>query len=204
MKIAVVSYNWENQAELAAITEPNKREYCARHGYDAHLGVGGPWKFDLIRRVIDGYDAVLWADCDALFMQQSFQVEALVDYHGAHENVITITRDSPLSLNAGVFLIERNQRGVELLDWLNSETIRGDGHGGDGCRDQMMLNLYARSNPWLCRILPQRLMNSYLRDEYDVPLYEWSQYQPGDWICHLAGIPLARRIELARRMLECP
>jgi len=209
-EIAVCSFHTPNFQELAELTVPNKEAYCRRHGYNGVFDMREGWqpydKFRLVRMLIEKHDAVLWIDCDALFMNPTSKVEALIDRIDGPK-VLTITRDGQNdgvpSVNSGVFLMEHCPETIEFLDWALRDDIYADATKNPNMnKDQPILNAFVTVNRDLCRIMPQRTMNSYLRKEYPIYLYPWSEYEEGDWILHFAGLPYERRIELARRYLS--
>lgn len=213
--IALCSFHPEKQQDLANITVPNKISYCSEHGYGIEFShqpsergtqTNGAalWdavqKLAAVRDIIERYDAVLWMDCDALVMNPSFRIEALIDEFGG-KRALTIAHTGKECINAGVFLVENCPESIQFLDWALREDVHAaalEDHQGE----QRLLNNFVSAYPELCRVLPQRMMNSALTDEYPVYLYPWGKYAKGDWIVHLAGIPFPRRTELARTLLN--
>lgn len=205
MNIAVCSFHFSGHQELADITIPNKAAYCERHGYTGIFDIREDWlpydKFRLVRELLPDHDAVIWIDCDAIFTNSTFRIEALID-HLEGQRALTITRDGKNgdvpSVNSGVFLMERCGAAFEFLN-MALELYQWATENRRMNYDQLLLNEWISTHPYFARVVPQRIMNSYLRDEYPVPLYPWSQWEPGDWILHFAGLPYERRVELARR-----
>jgi hypothetical protein len=200
-KIAVCSFWFSGHQELADATTPNKEAYCELHGYDYWFECKEEWgpadKLRIMRMLLDDYDAALWIDCDAFFANPSFKIEALIDHTKCA--VLTITRDGyDYAVNSGVFLMERWDETLQFLDWALQPEIFAQIQQYP-LKDQDILAKFAVEYPELTRILPQRMMNSYLRAEYEVYNYPWSDYQPGDWILHAAGLPMEKRIAIAKK-----
>jgi hypothetical protein len=203
-RIAVCSFHFSGHQSLADITVPNKLAYCERHGYRGVFDPHEEWqpydKFRLVRQLLDEHQAVLWIDCDAMFTNHDIEVEVLID-HIEGPKSLTITRDGTNdgipSVNSGVFLMERCDAAIAFLDMALSRYAWGTEIRTMN-RDQPLLNEYIAANPGFARIMPQRIMNSYLRKEYPVYLHPWSEWSNGDWIVHFAGLPYERRVELAR------
>ena len=150
----------------------------------------------MIRELIAVYDAVLYIDCDAVIMNPSFPAAALIDKSDG-QKVLTITRDGIEGVNSGVFMVERCPEAIELLDWMLQQDTIAEAMKDDW-KEQRLLDNFVRMYPDLCRVLPQRVMNSALRSEHAVYLYPWGDYEQGDWILHFGGMPYERRVELAR------
>lgn len=205
-RIAVCSFGTESYRAMYDLTVPNKEAYCARHGYFGNFPLLADWspfnKIRLVRHLLRHNDAVLWNDLDALFMNPTFKVEALIDKSDG-QKVLTITRDGYEGVNSGSFLIESRTEAFAFLDWMISVEAEVMAHP-DPWREQRLLDNFVHRYPDLCRVVPQRVMNSYLRFEHEVYLYPWSDYQEGDWILHFCGIPYARRVELIRKWLPKP
>lgn len=201
-KIGVCSFWFSGHAELAALTTPNKEAYCELHGYDYWFECKEDWgpadKLRMVRMMLDDYDAVLWIDCDAFFTNPSFKIEALID-PTAGTKVLTITKDGyDYAVNSGVFLMEAWAETFQFLDWCLDHEVFPEIQKYP-LKDQDILAKFAVEYPDLTRILPQRMMNSYMRSEYEVYNYGWSDWQAGDWILHGAGLPMDKRIALARQ-----
>ena len=45
-------------------------------------------------------------------------------------------------------------------------------------------------------------MNSYINSEYGRPEYWPGNYKLGDWLIHLPGLSLSKRIEIARKFTD--
>lgn len=113
-------------AQLALRTvEP----YAERHGYDLVLGSGvsggrGPsWgKVCLLRRLLEGYDEILWLDSDILILDDSVDIANAVPagcFQGLVEQQVS---PNERAVNAGVWFLRADPRAVAFLDavWRNS------------------------------------------------------------------------------------
>ena len=200
-RIAVCSFWFSGHQALADLTAPNKEAYCRRHGYTPWFQCREDWgpadKLRLVRALLSDHDAVLWIDCDAFFTNPTFKVEALIDH--TKSDVLTITKDGyDYAVNSGVFLMQAWDETFQFLNWCLQDDVFAAIQGYP-LKDQDILAKFAVEYPELTRILPQRMMNSYLRAEYEVYNYGWSDWQEGDWILHAAGLPMEKRIAIARK-----
>src|SRR5688572_3984070 len=99
MRIAVVTLATPEMSAVARLSEPNKRAYCARHGYefislDRTLDGGRPpqWsKVLLLLQHLDPFDWLFWSDADSLIMNAELRLEELVAEHPLAD--LLITRD---------------------------------------------------------------------------------------------------------------
>lgn len=107
--------------EVAAVTF---QRYAARHGYDLVIGGGGSagrppaWgKILLIRKLLEAYDEVLWIDSDAIVLDDSVDLAAVVpaDSYQAMARPPLARGAQQRILNSGVWLL-RGERAKDLLD----------------------------------------------------------------------------------------
>lgn len=84
MQKALATFGWDAAAPLLDLSLPTFRDYAERHGY--HLIVGSQrcdrpaaWcKIPLLQRLLATYDFVLWIDADALILDASTDLAAVI------------------------------------------------------------------------------------------------------------------------------
>lgn len=117
LKVAVVTIcAYAEDEAVRVLATQNHQLYAQVHGYDLHLftstdqikphveanmdvtdGVHKPffWKVNAVRNVMDmpqGYDWVLWADCDAFFMEPERTIDSIVSMYADNTTVPTVSR----------------------------------------------------------------------------------------------------------------
>jgi len=139
MKIAVVSAYTENIKDLYKITSKTLVEYCKLHNY--HLLISkiveterpAPWYklTEILKCLVDGFDIVLWVDCDAIIVNKKIKIEDLIE-----EDKDFYYASNWLGMNSGVmifrntddvknFLIESwSQEQFVLHPWWEQAAIR--------------------------------------------------------------------------------
>lgn len=213
MKLAMVTQNDLAYDPLAQITfYQNKLQYCQRHGYEAfyrnsgfvyeHLGFERiRWMCELLESRPD-LDWIHWSGTDTLITNFNHKLEDIVDetYH------IIICGDC-FAINNDSFLIRNTRVGVGLLKWILSVHDTYIKHYW--FEQQAMIDFY-QSAPLakdIIKVIPQRVMNSYLYDLYPTqPCVDITgndgNWQPGDFILHLPATSLEKRIEIMTEYLR--
>jgi hypothetical protein len=225
MRIAVCTAATPDYEPLAVLTRANLQAYCDRHGYEMRYDVyRGPLRefgffhVDMVRDVLKTgkYEAAMWIDADAFVTNPDFTIEdillcrpvGIVDGENVYrraENVepsLYCTHDC-FGPNMGVF-VAVNCPHVRQLLWAVSVT-----RGKPEYKDEQSAIWDMRSRPpydAVIECLPQRVMNSYPNREYrDGREVELGNWEKGDFICHMPGIPgrnfdevLQRRIAIFR------
>jgi hypothetical protein len=214
MKIAQVSLNDENYIPLSNITfHDNKVHYCARHGYEAILKTGdfklSPMpkmlSFEKIAWIIDLFeekpylDWIHWTGADTLVTNFNTKLEDIIDdtYH------FIICADIN-ELNADSFLVKNSRVGLGFLKWIMS--VKDIYEKRDWQEQWAMIDFYhqAPCGKDIIKVLPQRVMNSYLYELYEhyknTPHVDKTgqpgTWQPGDFMLHLPAVSLRDRIRL--------
>ncbi|HLW67842.1 MAG TPA: hypothetical protein VKS79_21165 [Gemmataceae bacterium] len=200
MTFALTSAWPKREQALADLTWPNKVAYARRHGYYAEAGVRENWHWskldaieDVLYRGCPGCEWVCWMDCDTLVMNQDVLLESFVDPY-----VDMVCSYDVSGLNAGV-LFWRNCEWTKqfLKKW--REIGQRVNHGP--LSEQTILAYWLVAQPperWRC--VPQRNFNSYRYAEVRMQHPE-GEYQAGDFLLHLAGVNLPRRLQLVRELL---
>lgn len=191
--IALLTAHDQNQADLAQYSTPNKSTYCARHGYRFVERTDGfapsrpaAWsKVRFIKECLRAHEWVFWSDADSLVMNASIRLEEFVnpDYD------LTLAHDDfgqgVNNVNTGQMLFRRTKWSLRFLDevWSQKQFIH----------DRLWENravihlLWNRDLSRHVQIVSQRTFNSYP-----------SNYRPGDFILHVAGMPHLERQRLMR------
>lgn len=218
MKIAQVTLNDDVYEPLAKITyHENKYEYCLRHGYTP-VQKNSDWifpkaaigfeKIKLLLEVFDQDPELDWAHfmgCDTLITNFNQKLEDLVDdtYH------MVVCFDGN-GMNVDSFLIRNSRVGRGLLTWVLKSYEKYKNHYW--YEQQAFIDFYFHHplGKDIIKALPQRAMNSYIYDLYpewkDRPHVDHTGHD-GDWIygdfvLHLPGISLERRIKIMNEFQE--
>ena len=195
MKIALCTWDTPDYADLAAISQPGKEEYCKRHGYhfvhcvtplDDALGFE---RMDVVRNLLPMYDMVLSVDTDAMIMNHTLKVERFPLYG-------LIIAEDLLGINDGVFVASN----VPLMHQFMAVYmgLRKQGNSQQIMTHLLNMDLY---KPMALKV-PQRVLNSYRNDLYGRPSWFTGNYEPGDWILQFPGISKADRIPLMQAAIS--
>lgn len=117
MRVAIVTICAYAEDEVVRVlSTQNHQLYAQVHGYSLHLftsadqiaphveagmnvkdGVHKPffWKVNAVRNVFDGpekYDWVLWADCDAFFMEPERTIDSIIHMYTSNVTIPTVSR----------------------------------------------------------------------------------------------------------------
>lgn len=188
-RVAVVTVcAYAEDEAVRVLSVQNHQLYTQLHGYDLHMftspdqiaphaagrmdvndGKHKPffWKVNAVRNVLDspvGYDWVLWADCDAFFMDPERTLDSIIHMYTSNLTVPTVAppagaadsgkvghlhvageQSPPVSLivavdstgiNNGVWLLQNSEWSRQFLDrWWHSDILQGPGENHN-CSDQ--------------------------------------------------------------------
>lgn len=201
--------------QMAALTVPNKIQYCNRHGYAYHEE---PWRGELfpgferlpvlIYLLKCGYfDWVFWLGTDALITNLSRKLEELVD---ENHGMIMATDFTQIQMDS--FLCQPKHGTIELLEavWARRENPIGPWY------EQSTLEHFMHEKRFrhTVKIVPQRRMNAYKHKWYS----EWKsinsrvnhrldclgtdgEWQVGDFVFHIPGRPLETKMQALREII---
>jgi hypothetical protein len=202
LKVALVTFNSNDYQELAAITLPGKTQYCQRHGYDLISGIHpGPiermgWdRVGVVQQHLPNYDVVMWIDCDAIITNLTKPVTDVLK----NGDQFVLTADL-YGINTGTFIAVRTPMTIQFLFSVLHAGPQLVAHHHWGEQEAIIRLLSGPPFDNFATVLPQNAMNSYINAEMGRPDWFMGNYQPGDWIVHLAGVPYARKIEVARAL----
>lgn len=202
---AVASHHDDNYADLAAITDASKQEYCDIHGYKffvlTDLKYSTVVGFNKIHFTLDLFkqhpeiEWLLFSECDAMITNLTIPMEDKIDndYHF----IVPVDR---LNINSGNFLARNSEKGRAYLQMIiNKEPEYKD---VEWAEQQVIIDTI-EDYPDTVKIVAQRYMNSYEQHIYDYcdirvdVLGTSGQWQPGDWIVHWPGTYKPARLERA-------
>lgn len=161
MRVAVLTSVSANIAQLAAMTVPNKLEYCLRHGYTLVVD-NRPYQEvvdnlrDIILPVLEQHDIVWTLDCDAVITNMTVPIHTLPCLGPAmtvcEEGIVNWNR-----INCGSVVWRRGCRSRYLLERIHEsrdEWIRMP------CQQQTWLGERAEAAGDLITVAPLRAFNS--------------------------------------------
>lgn len=200
MNVAVFTSVSANIAELAAITTPNKLEYCLRHGYSLVVE-NAPYddavaNADRLCHYLDRFDLVWTLDADAVITNMTVPIHELPCL-GEHATVCEERIVEWNRINCGSMV----WRDTPPTRWLLREiTRRRDEWASLPCQSQTWLDAVSEKlGDWLT-IAPANAFNSCVwnrpanaRDEVG------GYWSPGDLVYHPCGVfPAAERLRWIR------
>jgi len=194
-----------NIAELAALTVPNKLEYCLRHGYSL-LVDNRPYEevvknlSDIILSALADHDIVWTLDADAVITNMTVPIHTL-ECLGMCMTVCEEKIVEWNTLNCGSVVWKSNCGTRYLLERLKeaeSEWIEMP------CQQQSWFGSMARTAGDLITVAPFRSFNSCVWSVPGKSMNEFaSHWQPGDFVFHPCGIfPHSVRAEVVASALE--
>lgn len=208
---AVASMSTSNIADLAAITDPTKIEYCERHGYlwfnlgddDIHIKTTPFSNFMdfnkplFVKKVFEQHPEIEWmlfTEADATITNLTIKIEDKIDNN--YHLIVPVDR---LNLNSGNILIRNSEQGRAYIQTMIDRTpLYEESQGPNSTwKDRWGIQQYIIDTLGefedIIKIVPQRYMNSYeqIYDycHIDVDILGTpALWEPGDWIVHWPGI----------------
>lgn len=210
-RIAFVNSYDTGYKNIAELTVPNKKEYCAKNGYhyleivDANTEGKHPAfsKFVSVLNYLPFYDWIFYNDADSLIMNMNIKLESFMD-----SNFDMIISYDINGLNTGQWFVKNT---AWATNFLTKVFNRNEFNNFGGWADQV-----AFCNSWLysgeamqkTKVVPQKLFNSYLyetfgrNDEGNLPNWTQGQFQRGDFCLHLCGLDEKSRTDLIPQFLQ--
>lgn len=203
----------ESWGELGNLVIPNMQAYCKKHGYHFDIWVIPPkFEFEKIKMILnlleDGIDTIFCLDLDTLITNHNIKVESFLD----DDHDFYLTKDIN-TWNTGSIIVRNTEWAQDWLDYILN-------HQGEIENEQtvIMRDMRVGDLPKV-RVLSHPSINSYPYEEYaptwgliegwepttgskEKPTHEQGDWQVGDFVAHLPGLPVARRIEIFNRMKE--
>lgn len=202
---AVASNHDDNYADLAAITDRSKQEYCDIHGYKffvlTELKYSTIVGFNKIHFALDLFkkhpdiEWLLFSECDAMITNLTIPIEERIDNN--YHFIIPVDR---LNLNSGNFLIRNSEQGRAYLQMIIDK--EPEYANVEWAEQQVIIDTLEEYQD-IIKIVPQKFMNSYEPQIYDYCdarfdiLGNSGAWEPGDWIVHWPGTYKPARLERA-------
>ena len=167
----------------------NKLAYCEKHGYPFHAYTESmdesrpiPWtKIKIIQELFEDPEVkwVFWTDADSLIMNSDIKLSRFLD---SKYDMITACDQS--GINTGQFFIRNCEWSRDFLAriYAKEEFIFHGWWEQMSIMDEFAKNSKDRIH---CKVLKQRLINSYASEVYKSPHQYWHE---GDFIVHFAGV----------------
>jgi hypothetical protein len=197
MSVAILTSVSGNVADLAAITVPNKLEYCLRHGYSLIVD-NQPYE-EAVRNThylcgyLDRFDLVWALDCDAIITDMTTRIEAVPSL-GPHMTVCEEGIVEWNRINCGSIVWKNTTESRALLRMISE---RVDEWRGLACIWQTWLQNTKTVPHDLVTVAPVGAFNSCVwnrpanaRDEIG------GHWKPGDFVYHPCGVyPMGERVK---------
>ena len=205
MKIAIISISSESYKPLSDVAYPYWRRYCEKHGYDfisegATDPRGTNWqKISMIGHYLKLYDLVLWVGADTVVTNSEITIEQFWLLQGKPKVLLST---DVFGVNSDVMLFSQSVESEMLLyaiDTLGYQLYEKH-HWGE----QKSIIRFVHQKPysdWV-KIIPQKGMNSYLHRLYGRPENWPGNWEQGDWILHLPGLPLDERLRVIEELKD--
>jgi hypothetical protein len=203
MRVALCVSVSSNVADLAALTVPNKFEYCMRHGYSLIVD-NMPYEkairsTDTIAKYLDTFDAVWTLDADTLITDMQTPIHAL-DCLGPHATVCEEGIVEWNRINCGSVFWRNTPQTKHLLRLIAASPEKWVSLA---CGWQTWLHSFLANNDDIVTVAPLRAFNSCVwnrpanaRDEIG------GHWQPGDLVYHPCAVfPMEERISWIQQTL---
>jgi hypothetical protein len=206
---AVASLHDANYADLAALTNQSKKEYCDRHGYQFYVltemkfsTITGFNKIHFALEILLAHPEIEWllfSECDAMITNQTIRIEDRIDNN--YHFIVPVDR---LNLNSGNFLIRNSSEGLSYLRMIIAK--EQEYQEVEWAEQQVIIDTIEQYQN-IVKIVPQKYMNSYEPEIYDYCdarfdiLGNSGAWEPGDWIVHWPGTHKPTRLERANTHL---
>lgn len=201
MNIGVQILYTQSWQDVAVITIPVIQKYCELHNYNSIIRTyqndfSGFEKLIRIKEAFqnDKYNAIWSLDCDTLITNSSIKIEKYI----FDDKDFFITKDYN-GINGGSFIIKNSEYG----NWFLDECLKLQGEPKIYCEQDAFTEMIKRLNMFADKIaiLGHPSINSYLYENYpEIPTqtHEQGQWQRGDFLLHLPGIGMDKRLEILK------
>jgi hypothetical protein len=204
LRTAILTVYTDNYMPLADVVIPVLQQYCVKNDYDLYTynitGTEVYYGYKKIEKLVsllesNEVDLILCIDLDVLITNHSIKIESFIDNN--HDFYIT---EDVNGLNAGSFIVRNTFWSIIFLKLILGQQAEFE------CEQNAIEHLIKPQHP--IKILSHPSINSYIYDEYgptfgiisdrkiEKPTHEEGNWEKGDFILHLPGIPIERRIEI--------
>jgi hypothetical protein len=201
MRVSILIPSTTDWVDIANVTVGNAEKYCGRHGYSLFHNVFPQPNngYNKIRKAIDvldkGSDAVWVLDADALITNHTLRIERYL----TPKKSFFITKDIN-GINCGSFVVKKSKWAISFLEWL----LKCEGKEKMYCEQDAVnyyMALFPREVDTHFSFLNHPSINSYLYElypEYGKQTHEQGQWQQGDFVLHLPGVGMEKRLEILK------
>lgn len=204
MKVAILILYTKSWQPLADIVIPNVEAYSAKHKYQFSIRkYPEPYTSDFgfnklieIKKLFDEGIGVVWSlDLDCLITNHSVKIEDFLD----EEHFAYFTNDYNW-INCGSFVIKKSDWSTMFID----AVLNFSKHDPNLYCEQDGIGHYLKVTPNETKVkfLPQNTINSYKYELYpEIPpqTHEQGNWEEGDFVLHLPGIGMDKRIEIFKQ-----
>lgn len=196
MRIVVSMVFTSDWYDIADITVTNTEHYCRKHGYGIIPEImdnpyNGFQKIKSIQTLFEVGADVIWSlDCDTLITNHTISVDNFLK----ENKYFYITKDFN-DINAGSFIIKKSKWSNSFLEYL----LRQEGGDKMYCEQDAIVKFIKEFGYDNICILSHPSINSYKYELYpEIPLqtHQQGNWEQGDFILHLPGVILEKRIEI--------
>jgi len=169
LNIAIITLETRN-SDMLSIHNNNVKEYCKLHDYvyifknkyENELKLPIYWKkLQFVNDVLENndFDYVLWLDSDTLIIDKTISLESILEDSDNYSIYMGKDLNTKFNLNAGVFLIKNDMRGLRFLRECIEVYINRD-----SCKDEF--GNYALNGAWSKGCYEQGVMNELIKTKY--------------------------------------
>lgn len=205
MRIAVNTFYTTSYEPLAAITIPVLQTYCDKHGYDLHINKVPDGNIHFVktkdaRKLLDEYDLVWAVENDILITNLNIKITNFIDWEGD-----TYLCKDINGVNSGSLILKSTSTCRTMLNALNSheDTLVDEQNFFEKQHDisiKYLIHPSINSIPYEPYYAPS--YGKYNTQETTKPTHEEGCWEPGDFVMHLPGFTMERRIEIFNNHLK--
>jgi hypothetical protein len=211
VKIGLLTAYYNNYKPLANIVVPNLQGYCIKQGYGLYDYVlpqeGSHYSFkrlEMLKKIFSYHDigVMLCTDIDILITNYNIKIESFLD----DKHDFYICKDVN-GINAGNFIVKNTEWSRTFIDFLLSKQ-------GSFENDQCVIEAIHNNPEWKSKIkiLPHPSINSFDMQYYapswgvigdrkiERPTHKEGAWEAGDFVLHLPGMDLNKRIEILKEV----
>lgn len=207
MNLKIVSASSPSFRQVADITEPNKRAYAEKHGFQCVFPVyenpddHGYGRINIIQDNLTDCDWLLWMGADTIFtdfgtdarifLRDHYDLICAFDNHGLQSDVMFIRNCQAIRnlLYAVLFRKEKDQDKPEFMAACEQGSMVCVLAGLEEYQDALPCSAL--------NVSPVRVLEA----DKTINRYE-NDYRPGDFIYHTPGMPIEDKVRLLKAKAE--